>query len=249
MSRRPGVGAARRAGFRGIGGGVAPAAPWTPSSLSSLAHWYRGTDVVLASTKITTMTDLVSSGGANATQGTDAARPVYSATIASLGSKPGAVFTRASTQFIRAGLFTAISQPFTIAFAFSLTSVGITQNICGGTLGNRYFIRSSASDALEFYAGGTTLTTTQTVGASTSYRAIFVFNGASSKARVNGVSRYSAAGNVGANTCGDLTLGLEASGTDFLDGSIAEAIVCSEDVIADAGKLASLEAYLDARYA
>jgi hypothetical protein len=224
------------------GGG---SAPWTPADLSTLAHWYRGTDVILASTKITTFTDL--EGSDSLVQATDASRPVYSASIATLGGKPGGVFTAASTHFIRDG-FTAIPQPFTIVVAWSQSVIGATKNILGGTLGARIFIRSTAANAVEFFAGGT-LATTQTVAADTSYRGVFVFNGTSSKVRVNGVSRYSGAGNVGANSISDLTLGLEASGTDYLDGSIAEAMVLSGDLIADAASLAALETYLTARYA
>jgi len=89
LSRRPGVGTARRAGFRGIGGGGAPP-PWTPLT-DSPALWLRGDDRVMASSKVATWTDK-SGNGRNYTQGTDANRP----TVGTLGGQDAIVFSRAA---------------------------------------------------------------------------------------------------------------------------------------------------------
>lgn len=73
--RRPGAAQARRSGFRGIGGGSAPA-EWTPASLSSLTLWLKGgTDLVqVAGPKVSAWGDQ-SSAGNDFTQAVDGNRP------------------------------------------------------------------------------------------------------------------------------------------------------------------------------
>jgi hypothetical protein len=242
--RRPGAGAARRSGFRGAGGGGPAPAAWTPASLAATQHWYEGDDVTLATTKITTFND--KDGADDLTQATDANRPVYSASIATLGNEPGGVFTRASSHWV-GGAFAAVSQPFTIVLAWSYSAVGVQQAVAGSNVGAQWYIRSSAANSLVFYGGTTPASTSLTVAANTLYRGFFVFNGTSSKVRVNGASVYAGATNLGASTCSTLALGRWAT-IEYLDGSIAHAAVLSGDLIADAASLALYETYL-AKYA
>jgi hypothetical protein len=235
-----------RMGRRG-GGGRPPSAPaWSPLDLTAMQHFYRGDDVVTASGAIATHVDMEASSDLE--QATAGLRPAYSATIASLNNQPGGVYTRASLQWMRVGsTFAAVAQPFTVVLAWSHASIGVVQAIAGGSLGARWFIRASAANNLEFHAGVGTLATSTTVATATSYTGIFVFNGTSSKARVNGASVYAGATNVGAASASDVTVGRELV-ADHLDGSVAEVALLSGDLIADATNLALYESYLAARY-
>jgi hypothetical protein len=233
-------------GRRGLGTPATSAAPaaWTPASLASLAHWYEGDDVTLATTKITTFGD--KEGADDLTQATDANRPAYSASIATLGAEPGGVFTRASSHWV-GGTFTSIPQPFTIVLAWSYSAVGVQQAVAGSNVGAQWYIRSSAANSLVFYGGTTPASTSLTVTTGVAYRGIFVFNGTSSRVRVNGASVYAGATNLGASACSTLALGRWAT-IEHLDGSIAHAAVLSGDLIASASDLAEYETYL-ARFA
>lgn len=100
MTRRPGVGAARRVGFRGVGGGAAAA--WTPARLTTLRGWYRADlGVTLVGSDVDAWADQ-SGIGNNLVAPAAGNRPLYEA--AGFGSRPSVLFD-GTLEFLRDATF------------------------------------------------------------------------------------------------------------------------------------------------
>ena len=227
----------------------ASAASFTPADITGIAHWWRGTDVVDDGTDIVSWTNLISGRPAQ-TQSTPSKRTAYSVSTPTLG-QPGGIALAADKAEYRATYATSISQPFSVVVAFSFDSLpGTYSSLIGGAGGaaggGSWFFRREGA-ALQLFAGGAPVNTTgHTNAIDTAYTAIAVLNGASSKIRINGVSRYAGATNIGAAATGDAYLMSEAFINGF-DGEFCEAMIISGDVTTG-GQLADLESYLSARY-
>lgn len=219
---------------------------WSMLDLSTLRHWYRGDAVITAGGAITTQID--KKGSDNLVQATAEQRPAYSASVTSLGGRPGGIYVAESAQYLRTALAVPIPQPFTVALAWShsVLAAATYYVICGGSLGDRWFIRAIGTQ-LQIYGGTMTATASLTLATNTAYTGIFVFNGASSKIRVNGASVYAGQTNIGASDCDDVTLGRELV-ENYFSGAIGELAIFAGDLTANAGDLAQVEAYLAAVY-
>jgi len=221
---------------------------WSMLNLSTLRHWYRGDAVITAGGAITTQID--KKGSANLVQATAEQRPTYSASITSLGGRPGGIYVAGSAQYLRtaAVLAVPIPQPFTVVLAWSHSALTAATyyTICGGSLGDRWFIRAIGPQ-LQVYGGTMTAAASLTLATDTAYTGVFVFNGGSSKIRVNGASVYAGQTNIGASDCDDVTLGREQV-ANYFSGAIGEVAILTGDLTANAGDLAQVEAYLAAVY-
>lgn len=221
---------------------------WAPPEDANTAHWWCGDDVVVVSDEIERFAakhgpeDLIQAAAVN--------RPDYSASIAMLGGPPGGEFVASAGHYLStAVLATPIAQPFSVVVAFGHNSLPANfQAICGAAPGSssRWILRSNSGNNLEIFAGGS-VASIQSQAIDTAYTGVFVFNGASSKARVNGVSVYSGSTNIGNNGVVDVAFGRELNAT-YLDGPGAELAIRTGDLIADAAALSEWESYLAARY-
>jgi lysophospholipase L1-like esterase len=98
-ARRPGAGAARRGGFRGVGGG-APA--WTPASLPGAYAIYDTRYGVTTATGVSNITSRVP-GGPDRSQATAGLQPILHPRYADLGNKPAMLFDGATLYRLEGG--------------------------------------------------------------------------------------------------------------------------------------------------
>lgn len=117
MSRRPGVGAGRRPGFRGIGGGGAGA--YTPASDPLTLLWWD--PETLADGAVASWVDSVA--GVEATQGTGAAQPTKSATV--IGGFPGVTFDGGDS-LVAAGAGTVLSGKTSLTLTLAIVDTNTT---------------------------------------------------------------------------------------------------------------------------
>lgn len=97
------------------GGGVVPAAAWTPLSMPNLAAWFRDT---IVGSPVDQWTDL--SGNARHALGSGGTRPIYTASDATLNNLPSVGFTQ--FKYLQSAL-PALSDPFAVfAVAYCATA-------------------------------------------------------------------------------------------------------------------------------
>lgn len=154
--RRPGVGVARRRGFRGIGGGgSAPAAPFTPAAEPTNRIWW---DTTTVSGAVASWVDKIS--GVAATQGTGSRQPTASATSIP-GSYPG-VTSDGNDELIAAGAGPVLAGAPGLTVTF--VAVDATATLCimmeytvsaPGNDGGFAILPNGAAGELQAYTRGT----------------------------------------------------------------------------------------------
>lgn len=223
---------------------------WSPAAGTG-AHWWRGDDVAWVAgspDKLTTFNAKL--GAITLTQATAGLKPEYLATLAALG-QPGGKFVKANSHEMAAtGL--SVAAPWTIVLGFAHTSLADNEIIIGGTAGSDWYFRyRTTSGGLWGFVGGgagEALTSGVTPATATPYYAVIVLNGTSSKIRINGVSRYAGATDLGANALTAVRMSRSTSFDLPFDGEAGEVVVIPGDLTADAAELARYEGYLSARY-
>lgn len=237
--RRPGIGVARRSGWRGIGGGApASAAPFTPEDVAGLEAWYRGDDTV-------------DSGGVVATW-SDKSGNVRPLTQATAGNRPAPV-TRAgqralsfTTDFLQGAFGSLVAQPLTIYAVWETTSLAaIAIMLDGDDATNRAFMLTNTTPAVR--GGATTQLGINTPATGQIYASALVANGASSA--FYGLSNFVTAdqsGNAGTAGLDGLTVGSSYTGASPFPGYLWEVLVYS--TAHDAATRKQIGDYLTARY-
>lgn len=152
-------------------------------------------------------------GGFNATNGTVAQQPVL--TFSCVNSKPCAVFTGSSSQFVEATTSTNTVQPLTVSAVAIRTGTFTSQNdILSGA--NGVWFDSSANHVGGWFSGSSTVTASDSA-----WHALqFVITGASSTINVDGTSNAASGMGTG-DLSADYYLGAQ-SGSSFLTGKITE---------------------------
>lgn len=241
--RSAAFGAARHgSSFRGgIGGGAA--AIWTPAQLTNIEHWYRADLGTIISGAYSATPDRV--GTSDATQATSTARP--SEATANGRDAYGCV----DAHYLATAQFTDIPQPFTVIGAVMLDDAADISTFSGGGVNgtSRWFLRFNGGTSVELFAG-TLAAVTYSYTTATKYTLVAVFNGASSKLRINGTSVTTTA-SVGTALCHDMAIGRENDtvSSRWMHGRINESGIVSGDLTANATELARLEDYYGSHYA
>jgi hypothetical protein len=230
---------------------IAGAAP-PIQTLEGVRHWWViGEDdtVTEGDNDIIEVVDRIS--GDDLIQTTELNKPDYVSALATLGNKPAGLFGSGGRTFLRnAALSVPIPQPFTVWVVVSvplLSDWSGIKSICG-SVSNRWFIRSNGGAQLEVHAGSGLAVAGISLAGATRYGIVVTFNGAQSKIRVNGVTVYSGATNVGSNPLTDFILGDETPAGLHFTGHAVEAGACSGDLISDIDQLGVLEEWIADNY-
>lgn len=221
----------------------ASSSAWSPTALgSSLWAWFRGDDVTTSGGVVSQWNDK-SGNGRHVSQGTAANRPALS----TIGGQQALDFDGSNDVLDSADLDASpLAQPFTI-FIVAKDDLGTAGartmvDANAGLSSNRATVYQPSN--VVAFAGGA-LTSTDNMG--TTARVLeCVFNGASSKFRMNGGTERT--GDVGANSWGQIHVGANNGNNvgSFWDGQIAEIIIAS-GALSDVTR-AMARRYLGRRY-
>jgi concanavalin A-like lectin/glucanase superfamily protein len=209
----------------GITAHAQPVLPeWLDVFSANLVAWFDPTDastITLAGSKVSTFANKVPGGSAwNATNGTDAQRPTYSAT---LGHSGGAtlVYTAASATRLVSGAV-ALNQPSTVIARARPGIVASNRTVTDGLTNNTrrlYFV----VDEARAYAGGAAEMTLSSAVINTWYKMASTYDGASSIGRID--STAVGATSIGTANSSGITMGAFADGTTPFEGRISEVFV------------------------
>jgi hypothetical protein len=218
---------------------------FTPLSIPGSSWWINSTTgLTTVSSKISQWNDL-SGNARHATQGTDANRPVL--TASQQNGYPGAVFTRANSSYMNSGLTiancfddAATKKLITVALAFKTTSSGSNSNSILGSDDTNVFtswlaIFAPFTDAVTYWDAGnaTNSPTGGRISASNNFSAfsiaVFTRNGSTSKFYKNNTQVQSATvGTTYSSGAGNLLLGASLHGAtpqQFAEMTLLEAAI------------------------
>jgi hypothetical protein len=191
---------------------------------ASVGDWRMDFGVTVVGGKVSVVAD-ASGNGRDASQGTDASRPAYTAASANVNGKAVAVYT--GTEFLRTAAF-AVSQPFVVIQIAYNTAVdtrvsfdSAATNVSGGYYSTTY--RGNAGTDRDTGVGGNTLKAIR----------IRFENTASGSVDANGSwSTPDVTGALGAGTLNGVTIGAnrDALGNGFV-GEIARTIVTTSTAL------------------
>ncbi len=227
-----------RRGIRGVDDGA-----WTPGASAALNVWYRLGDpgaLTLVGSDIDRAFDM--GGSSDALAGSAPARPVLTSPLPIL-EQPGASFVRANSDFLDTSGVGAISipQPFTVVMSVAFTTAPATlQEPCGDVA--TWWMDTFGGNLRIF--GGAAAVDAGALAINTAYVIVAAFNGTTSRVRINGVSTYSAATNIGTSTATRILLGRGSSGA-HLGGEMGEFQIYNGNLVTNGtGDLAKAEAYM-----
>lgn len=229
-------------------------AAFSPTDISGLALWLDASDATTlfqdsaGTTPATANNDVIgrwadkSGNSKHATQATTASKPLLKTETLNGRST---LYWAGTDDFLSTATLGPITQPNTVFVVAKGTGTGNQVIVDGdgdGTTRHQLLYRTTTG-YLQQFAGNIINATTDLRGAFKVFSA--VFNGASSSARVNGAAHLT--GNPGAQAFGAVYIGRDgAAGGALLIGNIAEIIVY--DALLDAGQIAQVESYLNAKW-
>lgn len=236
----------RGPGRRG-GGYRASAAPaWTPASLTALRGWYRGDDVTLNGSDVTSFNDKTGTGNHLTDGGTASRRPAYSAT--------GGPNSTPILSFDGVGEYLS-DTAFSWGAAVGAHSIAIVAKVSSFVASERWIeygglivVRSGGTNIVQgLRIAGTTSSGTTNLGTAAFHTIIYTWTGASQSLYVDGVAEDTDA-NASAAVAdgGAFSLGAAAAGSVAAAIDVAEVVV--QRAAMTAGELASFDAYVATRY-
>jgi hypothetical protein len=257
---RRGIGG-RRGGVRFPGGrGATPSPPpptWAPSSIPGLTGWWRGDDVTLSGSNVSSWNDK-SGNGRHFTQATGANQPLFVASDANFGGQPTLDFNgsthRLGSTWTLANIFDAGAKSAGVVFiADTITGTG-SSNPTGN---NGILMNATAA-----YTTCFSLNATQGLVASnydgnydmiavaqptaTLTQALFRHAGGFIYVNRNGGTFTSVASGNTSVTTNTMNVGCNQGATVFFDGQIAELWTSNQDI--SGADQADWAAYCTARY-
>lgn len=213
---------------------------WVPTNIANCKIWLRADlGITLNGSTVSQWNDQ-SGNSNNASQGTAAKQPTYTASDSSYGNQPTLTFASASSQEM-ALVSLQPNQPYTAYAVCESTSGATNQAVIGD--GNPTTLYYISGTPLVF--AGSNLSS----GINTRVKAALcgVFNTTTSAIYVNS-STAAASGNAGSiNPSGTLSIGAFGTNSDFLNGKIAEIIVYSG--AHNSTQVSTVFSYFSARYA
>ncbi len=231
-------------------GGFSPAALFSggvqgawydPSDLSSMFQDSAGTVPVTATGQPVGRINDKSGNGNHATQATTAAKPTYTES----GGLKYLLFDGVDDFITQTAAFgAALAQPNAVAMGVkidTLASVRGAHNTFFDTTAaaDQRIFQDNLDDGLKLFAGGTVNASGGTLAA-LSYVINGIFDGVSSRNRVNGVN--GATVTVGAGTLAQMRLGANGGGNNPMSGRIYGAII--RDTAFSAGEITQVDTYL-----
>jgi len=220
----------------------ATAAAWTPASLPGLVAWYDASNsgsITQSGGAVSQWNDL-SGSGFHVVQATGSKQPTTGATT--LNGLNVLDFVRANAQVLSK---TSISTTVTSVFAVALNSSVPGTSVPFATNAATFFYIQTGTPFLSMYAGGGGMTTSNNTTVGTAFTVYGIVNGGSSVLNLNGTTSVPGT-NPGSTTAATaLHLGND-TGTNYLNGSIAEVFVSSS--VITGGDITSARTYLTGKW-
>ncbi len=239
--RRPGVGPARRSGFRGFGGGAAPGpvVPWTPLQLPSLTWWLPGGAANYTIVAGPVISEHLDASGNNYDMTQSAPNQPDASSIGGLtAAETHGNSLRLDSAAILSDIIPASGWFFWVVFNLDAFGNAIILGDIGGTE-NLLRSISTGIQARAADGGGLGATNVITLTAGVTYRALVYGDGVTQTLKANGTTETTPLGPLATRA------NVWRSGQS-VDGRIGEIGACS--AIPSAGDIASLDAYLVATY-
>lgn len=216
-----------------LGGATA----FTPLSLPGLVAWYDADAITgLSDTDpVTTWNDL-SGNGWNLGQSTAAAKPLYRTGI--LNSKPVLRFDGTDDFMVNSDFNLGGQMTIIVVYA---NRTGGNGSLFSNDVANGPLQRETST----FYHGSQPAITTTSLNLSNLYVALFDWDRRSHQVRLDGAVAGSALG-TGDATGTTFKIGARSTGIEFLNGDIAEVIVCA--TLLGGNDLANVESYLTTKW-
>lgn len=224
------------------------AAAFAPTDIAGLKAWFKADGTLYQDSARTTLAaadaDPVGSwsdgSGQNnhASQATAGSRPLLKLGI--LNGRPVIRFDGANDRLQTAAFGAALAQPNTVFVVAKRTGGGAEAFLDGRTDATHLF-RKNVGGSYNLYAGGDFVV----VAADANWHIVQgVFNGASSKARVDGGA--AATGNAGTSSMDGATVGSRANSSEWMNGDIAEILIYNANL--SLAQLDQVGNYLAGRY-
>lgn len=212
----------------------------------ALLAWYRADlGITLNGSNVSGWADQSGNGDANrnATQGTGANQPTFTASSASYAGRPVVTYTSTAGCCLVTGTWSAaMVQPVTL-FVVGHTTVGTNQYACDSLNSGAQMAINNLGSNVGIFAGSQLAS-----GVAITNVPAFcygIFNGATSKVAVNAKTAQGS-GAAGANGAAGLTLGNWAGQSLPMTGPMAELFVASG--VPSAATIAALAGYVSTRY-
>lgn len=244
MIRRGGVGANRREGMR-----VANATTWSPSALgSALPRWFRADLGTTIATGVSAWANQGSDGSAaNLTQGTGSAQPTVS-TLTGGGGRPALAFSAASSQFLsNASALSGSAAHIFAIFQINTDPPSVAANCGLWRLGTAASVGVVPFTDGIIYDEAYSTTRQTTVNPTPSLTSVHCYEVVSTNSEwtslLDGAQLFTTATNTFAANATWL-IG-NSGGGNFLDGKLAELLICNAKQTANRPQIVS---YLNGRY-
>lgn len=178
----------------------------------------------------------------DATQSTEADKPVYRSAATNLNSKPAIDFV--SSDLLQTSTSTATSGTYSVGVVWAADSVSGTRYAVDGTgVNNRNSIGHTSGPVFRNFFGVTVDDSSTAPSANTAYCSISVVDDGTQSHRLNGAVDYTGTVNVDDNR--GLSFGGSHSSSNHIDGQIGYAFVYSGDITAASGFADWEQAILD----
>ena len=226
---------------------AAAATNFDPSQLSGLLLFLRADRGVTIGTGVSTWADQSGAvdSNRNFTQATGSKQPTLNATDAAYNNQATLSFAKASSQAISSGTWSVTpSSPITVLFV-GQTDQSSTQSICDGLATGTARVSLGCSITTVQIVCSSTINFTTALIASPCAMA-GVFNAASSALYINSSSAAKVTGNPGTEAATGMRIGSSFNNGQFLNGKIAEIIVCSGAL--STATIAQVFSYFATRY-
>jgi hypothetical protein len=202
---------------------------WRPTQLGHPGADYDAADrtITITSGKVSAWPDR-SGNGRTLTQATAGNRPTL--VTNQINGRPAIRFVGANSTYLATAAFTSTPQPVTFWLVAKWNSTSTAFPFDGITSGDRLAALNISTTDVAAYAGSFFQATVSYTSWNTY---VFIFNGASSKMRVNGVQV--ATGDPGANAITGVTLGAAFNMSAPWDGDLGRAGFTPQDLSAGGG--------------
>lgn len=218
-----------------------PDNPWTsPSQLSGLVAWYDASDAatIHSTAGAVSQWDDKSGNGFHVVQATGSKQPTTGATT--LNGLNIIDFLRANAQTLaKTGISTTVKSLFIVMKYATVPGTSAPVATDAAT----FFYALAANSSINMYAGTAGINTSNNQTNGTAFDAYVILNGASSVIDLNGTDTTGNPGSATAAT--SIILGTD-TGTNYLNGSIAELFASS--LIISGAELTSARSYLTAKW-